>query len=136
MTRETPMRRAVRSLLLLVLVLGVSGAALPDKEPLPPEDVLRHNQEKLDEWKKDPAHHTRLKRDLARFWEKSPEERARLRGLDQELNQQDSLTQQRLWDVLERYHAWLYRLPEADRRRLEAARGSERLAVIKDLREK
>src|SRR6187402_1896741 len=109
------MSRAALSLMLLVFVLGATGAALPEREG-PREDVLRANQEKLDEWKKDRDHHARLQRDLERFWKMSPDERARLRHLDSELHQQDSLTQKRLWGALERYHAWLERLSEADRR--------------------
>src|SRR5262245_2841539 len=129
MTRKRQLSRAV---LLLALLLGVTGAALPDREQVG-DDIIKHNQEKLDEWKNDTAHYARLKRDLVRFWEKSPEERARLRKIDQEINLQESFTQKPLWDVLERYHAWLERLPESERRRVNSVQGAERLAVIKEL---
>lgn len=127
------MSRAVRSLLLLTLLLAVAGAAAPERESR--DEVLKNNQEKLDEWKKDAAHYARLKRDLERFWSRPAEERARLRKFDQELHQQEPATQLALWDALERYHAWLERLDKEARRRVMAVQGAERLAVIKELRE-
>jgi hypothetical protein len=127
------MRGPVRSLTLLALALAAMGAALP--EPPPADDPLARNQQLLDEWRTNPKHYARLQRDLERFWSLPREERDRLRTLDRELNEQDSATQKRLWGVLERYHAWLGRLPESDRKRIEAASSEQRLAIIKEIRE-
>src|SRR2546430_2325952 len=79
------------------------------------DDPLAWNQSLLDIWKQTPHHYARLKRDLNHFWSLPREERDRLRSLDKELHDQDSATQNRLWNVLERYHDWLERLSESDR---------------------
>jgi hypothetical protein len=130
------MRGAVRSLLLLTLALGAMGAALPEPPgDLTADDSLAWNQQKLEEWRANPRHAARLQRDLDRFWSLPREERDRLRELDRELHEQDSATQSRLWGVLERYHAWMERLPESDRKRINAASGDHRLAIIKEIRE-
>src|SRR5206468_1899082 len=130
-----PMRRAVRSLLLLVAVLASVGAALPEPEVGTREEVLQNNQRLLERWRQDPDHASRLQRDLQHFWALPVEQRNQLRRLDQELHQQDPLTQKRLWDVLERYSAWLERLSPGDRRRVNAVSGTERIAVIKEIRD-
>src|SRR5947209_4318754 len=117
------MRRAVRSLLLLALALAAMGAALPEPPGDVHDDPLAWNQQKLEEWRANPKHNARLHRDLEHFWSLPREERDRLRALDRELHEQDSASQKRFWAVLERYHAWLERLPESDRRRIESASG-------------
>src|SRR5882724_233522 len=108
------MRGPVRSLLLLALALAAMGAALPEPPPgdSTSDDSLAWNQQKLEEWRANPKHASRLQRDLDRFWSLPREERDRLRALDRELHEQDSATQKRLWGVLERYHAWMERLSE------------------------
>ncbi|MBI1915040.1 MAG: hypothetical protein HYS12_09935, partial [Planctomycetes bacterium] len=111
--------------LMVVLLVAMSGAAPPGETTTPdaaPDDALASNARRLEEWRKDPEHSARLQRDLNAFRAMSPERRALLRKLDQDLHQEDSATQTRLWDVLERYHSWVERLPEADRRRVESAR--------------
>ena len=58
-----------------------------------------------------------------------------MRQFDRELHDQDPETQNRLWEVLERYTDWVNRLPEADQKRIEqAADRNERLAIVKELR--
>jgi hypothetical protein len=136
MRHRTPLRRAVASLSLLLATLALTGASAPEPEAAGPEDPLQHNRKLLEAWRKDPEHAARLRRDLERFWGLPPEERARIRNLDRELHEEGSATQKRLWGVLERYHSWLERLPEADRKRIESARGEERLAVVRELRER
>jgi hypothetical protein len=146
------MRRILPLLLFLALLLAaIPGTALPDSGTSPGtttgttagtteaarEDPVRCNQRLLEKWRADPDHNARLERDLAAWRAMPAERRALLRKLDHDLHQQDSATQQRLWGVLERYHAWLRRLPESDRRRLrEAADGPARLRLVKELREK
>ncbi len=133
------MRRAVLSLLLLVLLLAVGGAALPEQFPsndgITRDDPVAWNQRLLENWKQNPEHYARLQRDLNRFWNLPRAERDRIRDLDRELHEQDSATQKRLWGVLERYHAWLEQLSESDRRKIEAVSGSERVALIRKMRE-
>src|SRR5258708_35930425 len=127
---------AVRALLFLALALAALGAALPEppsSDGVTRDDPLARNQQLLEEWRENPKHNARLQRDLERFWSLPREERDRLRALDRELHEQDSATQQRLWGVLERYHAWMERLPESDRRRIESASGDRRLAIIKEI---
>jgi len=127
-------------LLMAVLLIAMPGAAPPGETSTPDtgrDDALASNVRRLEQWRKDPEHSARLQRDLNAFWAMSPQRRARLRKLDQDLHQEDSATQMRLWDVLERYHSWVERLPEADRRRIESARDwRHRLALVKELRER
>jgi hypothetical protein len=134
------MPRAVRSLVLLLGVLAAAGAALPEAptEQAGPPDAAKRNAELLASWRNDPehaAHVARLQRDLERFWSLPAEERDRIRKLDQDLHELDPATQQRLRGVLERYHVWLERLPEADRKRIASASPEERSAVVRDIRE-
>src|SRR5438034_7656031 len=125
--------------LMVVLLLAMPGTAPPSETTAPDaarDDALASNARQLEKWRKDPEHAARLQRDLNAFWALSPERRARLRKLDQDLHQEDSATQTRLWDVLERYHSWVERLPEEERRRVESASDwRQRLEVVKQLRE-
>jgi hypothetical protein len=116
------------------------SAALPDaggsRQEAGRADALRRNRRLLEKWQGDPDHAARLERDLAAFWALPPQRRERLRKLDRELHQLDPATRQGLWGVLERYHAWLKRLPEEQRRRIDsAADWQERLHLVKELRE-
>jgi hypothetical protein len=98
---------------------------------------MEHNRELLEKWRADPDHYARLQRDLRAFWALPPARRRQMRRLDQEMHDAEPRARKRLWTVLERYHAWLEALPEADRRRVEAAGTSEeRLRVIRDVRER
>src|SRR5262249_38223204 len=133
------MRRSLLLLLLTLALVAVPATALPDPGPqdAPREDAERANRRLLERWRADPDHAARLQRDLKAFWALPPERRARLRQLDQELHQQDSATQKRLWSVLEGYHAWLERLPGDERRRLASASDwRERLRLVRELRER
>jgi hypothetical protein len=137
---ETAMRSALSLFVLMaVLLIATSGAAPPSETAAPDtarDDALASNARRLERWRKDPEHHARLQRDLNAFWEMSPERRAQLRKLDQDLHQEDSATQTRLWGVLERYHSWLERLPQEDRRRVQSTDDwRKRLEVVRDLRE-
>jgi hypothetical protein len=120
------------SVLLGVLTLGGCAPAPPE----PPPRELEHNRRLLARWKEDPAHYARLKADLQAFDALAPERQASLRQLDRELHDQDPVVRTQLWRVMDRYAAWLDRLPAADRDRVLAAPTSaERLRVIHDLRE-
>ncbi len=128
------MRSSLPLVMLMALLLVVTPGAAPvggDRE-----DPARGNRRLLEKWRSDPDHAARLQRDLHAFWAMPPERRALLRKLDHDLHQEDSATQKRLWGVLERYHAWLERLPEEKRRLVELeADPRRRLDVVKRLRE-
>jgi hypothetical protein len=128
------MRTAVPLLLLLgVLTLSAPVLALPG----PSADDLEHNRRRLARWKEDPAHYARLKNDLRAFRALPPERQAALRQLDRQLEQDDPAVRGRLWQVMDRYAAWLDHLPPVDRERVQAApTAADRLRVIRDLRER
>ncbi|MDW8266933.1 MAG: hypothetical protein RMJ52_16555, partial [Gemmataceae bacterium] len=71
------------------------------------------------------------------FRQLTAEQRDRLRQLDRDLQLQDPQTRAHLLEVLKRYVNWLHRLPAVDRQRVEAAASaSERLALIRELRDR
>jgi hypothetical protein len=101
------------------------------------EDDMRANRLLLARWRSDPEHYARLKRDYKAFQELPAEKRERLRDLDRDLREEDSNTQARLRRALQRFVAWLDRLPEEERARVDAATDSnDRLRIVKDLRER
>ncbi len=122
----------------LLVLLGALAAALPAAAvPDGSGDALEHNRELLEKWRADPDHYARLQRDLRAFWALPPARRRQMRQLDQDLQHADAKARKRLWAVLERYHAWLEALPEAERQRVEsAASADERLRVIREIRER
>jgi len=63
-----------------------------------------------------PAEYARLEKKAAAFLALPAARQERMRRLDRDLDQEHSATQKRLFDVLDRYAAWLARLPEAERR--------------------
>jgi hypothetical protein len=128
---EPPMHRSRLAALLLFAVLVIPLWAADNTS----EDLER-NARLLEKWKTDPDHYARLKRDLVQFSELPHEQQDKLRQFDRELHESDSQTQQRLWETLERYAAWLDRLPEADRQQILAiADKQERVQAIKHKRE-
>ncbi len=127
------MRPCLRFLMLLI-VAGLLPVLCYSDEPAP--DELETNARALERYKSDPEHYGRLQTDLRAFWQLSPDTQERLRQLDRQLHDTDSITQKRLWGVMERYSAWLERLPEADRQRiLNATDRYERMQIIKQLTE-
>ncbi len=100
------------------------------------EDLEQHRR-LLEKWRQDPIHYARLSSELRHFLALSPDEQERLRRLDRELHEEDSVTSARLLRVLERYVTWREQLPPADRERLEATRDPKaRLELIQALRER
>jgi hypothetical protein len=120
---------AKRCLILLAAVLGVLGAAVPD-------DGLEHNRQLLLKWRADPEHDARLERDWRAFLALSPADQDRLARLDRQLHELPADERRHLFGVLERYAAWLERLPDDDRKRLASAAPAERLRLIGELRER
>jgi hypothetical protein len=121
--------------LLAPLFTVVLAATPAHEEPSAPRD-LEHNRQLLQKWQTDPEHYARLQRDLRDFWALSKPNRERLRQFDRELHDLDASSQKRLWKVAERYRAWLERLPEEDRRKIEAATDlANRLRLVKEIRE-
>jgi hypothetical protein len=125
----------VNALILLVTAtaIAVSCTARADSA----SDEAEQNQRLLEKWREDPAHYAWLKQQLQDFLSLPAERQERMRALDRALRDEDSATSVRLLRVMERYSEWLQRLPEVDRKRIEAAaNGKERLQIIKELRER
>jgi hypothetical protein len=115
-------------LLLTVRVLADSAAERPaDKGPM------------IEQLKKDdPVRYARLMRDFAAFRALPPERQEALRKMQADLQADKSATHaQHIEAVLDRYSAWLDRLPEADRRNVLAAEDRPtRMKRIHELRVK
>jgi hypothetical protein len=125
-------RRRVTGLLIVLLALP----ALALSEPAT-TDELGRNGRLLEKWRADPEHYARLMRDLRAFWAEPAARREQLRKLDRDLAELDSLTQKRLWDVMEGYSLWLDHLAEPERKRIEAtADHRERLRLIREIKER
>src|SRR5262245_47132257 len=124
------------------LILGASlvalGALLPGSAPSqPPGEDLEHNRKLLEEWRRDPEKIARLQKSYALLRSLPADEQARLRRLDYELNDLDSVSQARLVRVMERYAEWMNRLPEADRSFIQSAPNArERLQRIQELKDR
>ena len=99
-------------------------------------DGLANSRRLVDQYRADPEHYARLVRDLRAFQALAPERQEKIRQFDRALHEEDSETRTHLWDVLERYVAWVDRLPEADQTRLDAAHDpAEKLAIVRELRQ-
>ena len=134
------MRHVLSLLMLLALLALLPATALPQpgrsEQEAARAEALRRNRELLKKWRKDADHYARLERDLAAFWALPEQRRAQLRLLDRQLHQLNPATRQRLLGVMERYHAWVERLPEEKQQRIRKAAGwKERLSIVKDLRD-
>jgi DNA repair exonuclease SbcCD ATPase subunit len=122
--------------LISILFLAVPLLAFADGTD-DQEKTLDRNRRLLEKWKSDPQHYARLRQDLEAFLALPEEKQNALRKLDHDLHEEDSSGYARLQRVLERYADWLERLPEADRKRVEAARDSkERVQLIKQIRQR
>jgi hypothetical protein len=128
LTRRTAIALAVFVFSLTAPLAAVTGPA--------PADV-RASRARLERWRRDPEQLARLRRELADFQKLPAERREQIVRLDRELHDESPATQARLWGALQRYTEWLDRLPEKDRQAVEAAATTaERLAVIKELRDR
>jgi hypothetical protein len=126
------MRRFGPVLLTLLLGAAVPVLALSDSAP----DELDHNRRLLERYRADPEHYARLLQDLRAFQALPPARQEKMRRFDRALHEEDSDTQTRLWEVLERFVVWANRLPEADRVRLEdTTQPTEKLALVRELRQ-
>jgi hypothetical protein len=127
------MRRFGPVLLTLLLGAALPVLAVPESAP----DQLDHNRRLLERYRADPEHYTRLLQDLGAFKALPPARQEKMRQFDRALHEEDSEAQTRLWEVLERYVAWVNRLPEADRERLDdATEPAEKLAIVRELRQR
>ena len=125
------MRRFIPLFLAVLLGAAVPVLAVSDAAP----DDAEHNRRLLDRYRADPDHYARLLRDLRAFQALPPDRQERMRQFDRELHDQAPETQNRLWEVLERYTDWVNRLPQGDQKRIEqVADRNERLAIVKQLR--
>lgn len=121
----------------LLLPLAQDAAPTPPARAAEPAVIdLEHNRTRLEQYRNDPEHYARLRRDFRAFQALPPERQKQIRQLDRELHDEESATYVRLRRTLERYVDWLERLPPADRQRIEAApTAKERVQVIHSLRE-
>jgi hypothetical protein len=118
-----------------VVVLGGLIAAAPAGSG--DNAGLEGNARLLEKWKGEPKHYQRLRDDLRAFYSLPAGEQDRLRGVDRELHAKDAATQARLWAVLDRYAAWLDRLPADDRARVLGEKDpDQRVKLIRALRQK
>src|SRR6059058_5679045 len=60
-------------------------------------EELEQNRHLLAKWRQDPAHYARLCYHLSQFLALPPEQQERLRRLDRELHEEDSITSAQLW---------------------------------------
>src|SRR5437867_1658089 len=102
------------------------------------KDVSPPSRRMLEEKaRQDPEWYERTLQDLDAFQSLPAEQQERMRKLDRQLNAQDARTRQKLMRAMERYSAWLDRLPPADRKYIENAPNSkERLKRIREVRDK
>jgi hypothetical protein len=122
--------------ILLIVAFAASAPVLCYSEEQPAPDETETNARLLERWRSDPEHYGRLQADLRAFTQLPAERQDRLRKLDEQLHDTDSITQKRMWGVIERYAAWYDRQPEADQRRIDKATDRYgRLQVVKELRE-
>jgi hypothetical protein len=119
---------------LAVMLLGAALPVLAVPESAP--DELQHNRRLLEQYRADPEHYARLVRDLRAFKALPPERQEKMRQFDRALHEEDAETQKHLWEVLERYIAWLDRLPGADQKRLDDLHEPmDKLVLVRELRQ-
>jgi hypothetical protein len=123
------MRRPFWLLLVLVGLIAAAGADVPES------DDLGQNRRLLEQWKADPEHYQRLRRDLADFYALPLHRQEQIRQLDRDLHT-DKAERDRLWRVMERYTRWLEKLAPADRRLVQEAPAELRLRVVRWLRQR
>ncbi len=124
------MRRFGPVLLMLLFGAVLPVLAIPESAP----DELDHNRRLLERYRADPEHYARLLQDWQAFKALPPARQEQMRQFDRALHEEDSDTQTRLWEVLERYVAWIERLPDADRQRLDDTTGpAEKLTLVREL---
>jgi hypothetical protein len=130
--------------LVVAVALLAGGVGLMACRPVPAQAIdeegseeLEINLRKLAQWRADPEHYARLKRDWSAYMALPRDQRSRLKRLDEDLHALESGTQARLWAVLQRFHDWLDRLSVEERHQIEAAADTaQKLHVIKMLRER
>jgi hypothetical protein len=121
---EAPMR----SVLLTLIVIAAAAASLPARDAAEDRRSARRTI--------DSDQRERFKQYLAAFRNLPADGQTRVRQLDKDLQDEDSVTRSRLIGVMERYAFWLSRLPQSDRDRIQAAAaGPERLHVVREVLE-
>lgn len=126
------MRRFGLLLATILLAAALPVLAVPESAP----DGLAVNRRLVDQYRADPEHYARLVRDLRAFQALPLDRQEKIRQFDRALHEQGAETQKHLWEVLERYVAWVDRLPDADQKRLDDAHDpTEKLAIVRELRQ-
>ncbi len=117
-----------------LILLGLFPLLCWAADPQPSAEELERSRKLLDKWRTDPEHLQRLQRDLKAFNALPKKKQKKLRELDRTVRSLDPAAQQRLLAVLERYADWFEQLPEADRKRVEAATDSkEKLRLVQEI---
>jgi len=122
-----------RRLLFIVMAAACTSLALA---ALPGADV-EENRKILRDWQANkPEEYARIRKNYQRFRGLPPAEVERIRKLDSDLYK-DALKQERLGRVLEEYSAWLMRLQEGDRARIQSAASREdKLRIIREIKDR
>lgn len=103
----------------------------------PEANERERNQKAVENARKHPDYHARLKQELLYFRSLSPERQAKLRKLDKDLYAKKSAEYVRLERVLERYSRWYRSLSAEEKKSIDSASDNkERIGRIRELREK
>src|SRR5262245_60734821 len=96
-----------RSWRILIPALALLAALPLAAVPVPPAPGPEAQRERLAEWRKHPAEYARLEKKAVGFLALPAAQQERMRRLDHDLHREHSATQKHLFDVLDRYAAWL-----------------------------
>jgi hypothetical protein len=126
----------VKRYLPLLFALPVLWTARALAVPDPTADELKANRAALEQWRKHPDQVARLRRDLKAFLALSADRQEQILKLDRDLQEEATVVQARLTNVLERYARWIERLPEADQQAIQKLPDNKaRIALIRTLRD-
>ncbi len=134
------MRYSWRHLLVALLIgaagllAGVPGPARAVGEGGDEAEPARHLPPR---WRDDPEQYRRFQDEWQAFRKLPADQQARLRRLDEQLNDEPPAARARLWAVLDRYNAWLDRLDEKERQQIETEPDTtKKLEIVRKLRER
>ncbi|HEU5116789.1 MAG TPA: DUF3106 domain-containing protein [Isosphaeraceae bacterium] len=113
-----------RPLLLLPLLLAPLSAVHAGE--------LEVRQDRLQSMPRE--HRLALAETLKSFDALPPEERERIRTLDQKMQDLPAADRQRLYMLMRSYHDWLASLPEPTRKKIQKAPAADRIALINEIR--
>src|SRR5205085_12012210 len=100
----------------LLLAAALPVLAFPEAAPDEPPGFADRGRRLIDKYRADPERYARLERD---FLALPADRQERVRQFDRALYDLPRDKRRRLWGVLQRYAAWVERLPEEDQRQIE-----------------